>query len=275
MDNSTIMPNNSTIRESLSADFELTAVGDFAERRDVRRHAHNYAELVYILDGQCVSENGDGSKLVAEAGMAYLFPPYTEHDQRGLCETIYIGFAVPKEALPGKMLLLDLRRDPLPRRWLKDIIQLYCDHRYREVETLALTVYLHIREGMNRRQITADMPGEALIANSLIFIDNHYRRNLTAGEIARYVHCSVSTLNNCYKRRFGKSVMRYVCDFKLDIGRQLLSNDYLSIGEIAERSGFASLNYFVRAFRKRYGATPGAMRLREKQHIAAMLRPES
>ena len=268
------MQNNSTIRKCLSGDFELAAVGDFSEKRDVRRHAHNYAELVYILDGQCVSESSDGSCLVAEAGMAYLIPPYAEHDQRGLCETVYIGFVMPEEALPGKMMLLDLRHDPLPRRWLKDILQLYRDHRYQEVNSLALTVYLHIREGMNRRQISADTPEEALVGNSLIYIDNHYRKNLTADEIARYVHCSVSTLNNCYKHRFGKSVMRYVYDFKLGIGRQLLSNDYLSIGEIAERSGFASLNYFVRAFRKRYGIPPGAMRRREKQAIAARLRPQ-
>ena len=54
--------------------------------------------------------------------------------------------------------------------------------------------------------------------------------------------------------------MAYLYDFRLAIGRKLLENDYLSIKEIAARCGFADANYFIRAFRKRHGCSPGKLR---------------
>lgn len=262
---SRIMSKSSTIQEYILPQFKLETVGDFSERRDVRHHAHTYTELVYILNGQCVSDNGGNSKLPAEAGMAYLIPPGAIHNQKGFCATVFLGFSIPVEEEPDEMLLLDLRHDPWVRHWLKDLLQLYRNNRHGEVYALALAIYLHIRDSIRQQQTIPGLHPDTLLNSAIIYIDNNYSKKITAGSIARSMHCSVSTLNNCFRRYSGKSLMRYVYDFRLSIGKQLLSNDYLSIGEIAWRCGFASLNYFVRAFRQRYGIAPGEMRKQQKK----------
>lgn len=259
------MLKSSTIQEYMLPQFKLETVGDFSERRDVRHHAHTHTELVYILNGQCVSDNGGNNTLTAGAGMAYLIPPGAVHNQKGFCTTIFLGFTIPAEEEPDEMLLLDLRNDPLVRRWLEDLLQLYRNNRHGEVYALALAIYWHICDGIRQQQTILGFQQESLLNSAIIYIDNNYSKKITAGSIARSMHCSVATLNNCFRRYAGKSLMRYVYDFRLSIGKQLLSNDYLSIGEIAWRCGFSSLNYFVRAFHQRYGMTPGEMRKQQKK----------
>lgn len=254
------MKNNSTIQEFCFDRFRLIAVGGFPGGRDVRNHAHNYFEIVYVLDGKCVSRREDDQVgMSAEVGMIYFIPPHVRHEQRGSCETIYMGFEL-QNALWDKMLVLDIRQDRFMRRWMRDLLELWTLGKHETAHNLAVTIISHLFADLRRHHQLEKNTSVDRMTEALSFIDNNYWKKFTVEDLALYVHCSPSTLNNWFKSQFSKSLMRYVYDFRLSIARQMLNNDYLSLGEIAERCGFDSVNYFIRVFRKHYGITPGELR---------------
>lgn len=260
---STIMKNNSTIQEFHSSQFNLLVTGNFADRRNVKNHAHVYHEIVYILNGRCTSHcPAEQRCMTAEPGMAYFIPPHVEHDQQGLCETIFIGFEIDVQnpIIADRMLLLDLRQDVFVRRWMRDLLELWLCGKNETANFMAMTIFSHLSAAVFRQQQLEKYSGADRLSPALSYIDNNYWKNFTVEDVANYVHCSPSTINNWFKNHCGKSLMRYVYDFRLNIARQMLNNDYLSLGEIAERCGFTDTNYFIRAFRKHYNVTPGEMR---------------
>lgn len=75
------------------------------------------------------------------------------------------------------------------------------------------------------------------------------------GLSARYVHELLEET--------GLNFAEQVLELRLQLTRRLLSdriNDKLLVSEIAYSCGFSSLSYFNRAFRRRFGCTPGSTR---------------
>jgi AraC-like DNA-binding protein len=77
----------------------------------------------------------------------------------------------------------------------------------------------------------------------------------TLGITPRYVHLLLEDT--------GKSFTHHVLERRLERATALLRDPrwrYRKIADIAAEAGFADLSYFNRVFRRRYGATPSAVR---------------
>jgi AraC-like DNA-binding protein len=75
------------------------------------------------------------------------------------------------------------------------------------------------------------------------------------GVTPRYVHLLLEET--------GKSFTHHVLERRLERAAALLRDPrwrYRKIADIAAEAGFADLSYFNRTFRRRFGATPSAMR---------------
>ncbi len=75
------------------------------------------------------------------------------------------------------------------------------------------------------------------------------------GVTPRYVHLLLEDT--------GKSFTHHVLERRLERAAALLRDPrwrYRKIADIAAEAGFTDLSYFNRAFRRRFGATPSAMR---------------
>jgi AraC-like DNA-binding protein len=81
---------------------------------------------------------------------------------------------------------------------------------------------------------------------------------LSTPEVAAAVGISERQLGRAFAEA-DLTLGRYVLELRLDRGRELLASPAgaaLSIGEISARLGFSSQNYFSRAFKERFKATP-------------------
>jgi AraC-like DNA-binding protein len=90
------------------------------------------------------------------------------------------------------------------------------------------------------------------------------RESPEAEDVARALGLSVRTL----QRRLGEegeSFRDLVLDAKVDVAKQLLQHDELSIAEVATAVGFARVPAFSRAFSARTGQTPTAFRTRQRK----------
>ncbi|MBO5200146.1 MAG: helix-turn-helix transcriptional regulator [Clostridia bacterium] len=95
---------------------------------------------------------------------------------------------------------------------------------------------------------------EAIISEKL------YDMDLGVGHIARRLNVSSSYLYRCSVRRYGMGLSQYICEKKLVIAEQLLSEGSLSSTEIAGKLNFCSQSYFSLQFKKKYGLPPLAYR---------------
>ena len=94
-----------------------------------------------------------------------------------------------------------------------------------------------------------------------LYIERNIDKRLTLDLLGRVFSMSVSGLCHKFKARYGRTVIEYLIDKRLSYARmRLLSGDTAGVKEIAAGSGFDDLSYFCRAYKKKYGKTPGAER---------------
>lgn len=92
------------------------------------------------------------------------------------------------------------------------------------------------------------------------YVENHYAEKITIGEIADVVGFSESHFMRYFKETMNTSFIEYLKDYRLAMSARLLQASEASILEISQEVGFENLSYFNRAFKKRYGVTPGQFR---------------
>jgi len=117
--------------------------------------------------------------------------------------------------------------------------------------------------GVENRGSTAVYPVDpSWLADALSFIRMNVVKSLSADDVVKHVGKSYGTVENAFKRKLNSTVQKEIMLARLDAAEHLLMTSSLSISEVAERTGFASAQYFNRCFVKRYGMTPGAWKLR-------------
>ncbi len=106
---------------------------------------------------------------------------------------------------------------------------------------------------------TTDTPAigktEALVAQVLSYIGEHYAESLSLDSLSEVFYTSKYHLSHRFKEETGTSLYQYILYKRLAAARQLLI-DGVQPAEAAERSGFTDYTTFYRAFRSRYGCSP-------------------
>lgn len=94
------------------------------------------------------------------------------------------------------------------------------------------------------------------------YINSHYGEDITRANIESLVHLNVDHVNREFKRETGFSLMEYTQYYRIYMGKKMLSENKLTIGEIGSLCGYNSQSYFSEVFRKCTGMTPNEYRKR-------------
>lgn len=95
----------------------------------------------------------------------------------------------------------------------------------------------------------------------------------TLATIAETVHLSPSRLSHLFKQQTGQSPMHVLLTARLRHAAQLLEVTELSVGAVAQQSGFCSLFHFSRQFSTYYGVSPSRYRRDELSRPASLPSP--
>lgn len=79
-------------------------------------------------------------------------------------------------------------------------------------------------------------------------------------EIALTVSLSESTLQRHFKQNFGKSLYEYYLVKKMLLADELLTEQLLSVNEVADKLGYENVSSFIDVFKKHRGISPGSLR---------------
>lgn len=117
-----------------------------------------------------------------------------------------------------------------------------------------------IREMPDARSV-ADSPLKvSALRRTLEYLAKNYMENISLKTCAEELGYNEAYLSSMFKRRTGTSLHNYILDLRINQAEWLLKNEDITIAEVAEKSGFASVKTFHRQFQQKYNMSPGAYR---------------
>ena len=101
---------------------------------------------------------------------------------------------------------------------------------------------------------------ETLLRRALRLMNEHIEFRMELSEICAALQISRRRLERMFLKQTGRSPAATYLDIRLEAAREQLFYSHNAICHIAEVTGFQSDAHFCRAFRKRFGASPSAIR---------------
>jgi LacI family transcriptional regulator len=106
---------------------------------------------------------------------------------------------------------------------------------------------------------------DRLVAQATRYIREHAREGVNIADVLRHTRSSRRTLETRFRREMGRSPHAEILRVQLTLVKDLLITTDLKLQSIAERTGFSSMEYLHRVFRKQFHITPTEFRVRNRK----------
>lgn len=114
-------------------------------------------------------------------------------------------------------------------------------------------------KGRLQKLMFSDFEKKALKEAKDILMGN-YASPPTISELSKMIALNEYKLKIGFRNLYGKSIHNFVRSIRMENAKYLLENRDLSIGQIANLSGYINASHFARAFREEYGLNPNNFR---------------
>ena len=236
--------------------------------RDVPGHTRRLLDFwVFgmIVNGAIGLQVGH-ARLRLAVGDYYVLPEGIQHGglDHALFDAAFLHFVLPSAmVLPiGQEAELEIH-GKLPKELNYLDIYRFIERQYRRgtlnAEGLGIQLFAimeQIAATQHHRRPAAGASSHYLAEVILDLLQNHYREDLTAREISRRLGYSYTHLERSFSRQFGMSIHQRLLRIRIDAAAQGLQMGK-SIKEVAAEAGFRDYYYFLKAFKRVRGTTPG------------------
>lgn len=128
-------------------------------------------------------------------------------------------------------------------------------HRQIQVRIRLLQMMDLLVEYSQLEELTRNASGE-LEKEILLYIQDNYHDNIGLAELSEHFHLSEKYMSRLFSERFHMTLTQYVNYVRLRYARHLLESTDLSVTEIAMKSGYQNVSYFIRRFSSAMGESP-------------------
>lgn len=249
------------------------------------KHYHKEFEVLAVTGGRC---EFTVDRVVYEGGRGDVFfvPPYSLHE----------GFSLPGESFSYFCFAFDLsllKEDEFAHLFESghlDMRRAFC-----AAEPICGELYQIIRSIFQQSEGHGDhwdfvVRGQLLHLFGLLWQGGHirmterrsqcsgfgldvldilsgcYGQPITSADVAARLCYSQSYFCRKFKDTFSLSFQQYLSQYRLSKARLFLTQEGLTVGEIAEKVGFNSVSFFIRQFHELYGCTPGQFQKNQAAH---------
>ena len=106
--------------------------------------------------------------------------------------------------------------------------------------------------------------GRNIVEKEMVsYIQQNFTGKISLREFGEQFHLSEKYISRYFKEHFHITLSQYVAYLRLEYAKQLLQDTDISVTEVAMRSGYQNISYFIRSFKKTYGVSP--LKYRKKQ----------
>lgn len=245
---------------------------------DAWRH-HNY--IIYVVDGHKIWHTAHGSYDLHKDSCVFIRRGANVVERFVDAGLSLVMFFVPDEFIcevlktkstpiqkPGKKYepVIPIENDVVIQAFFKSMLPYFVSTRHPDQSLLALK----FRELI---LATADNPANSELLSYFSFLlqepqtvslrrimEDNFCFNLKMEDFARLCSRSLSAFKRDFERLYETSPGRWLMEKRLNHALHLITNFGKTVSESAFESGFESPSHFSRAFRQRFGVSPGAMR---------------
>ena len=250
----------------------------------LNQHPHKYAELMIVLEGQVVDVI-DGQEHYAEAGDVYVLYPGMLHEQRDargyryaifkFDYDVWIAEAGDLRRLPGFHLLFSMESGSTLRAVadaatlaavepLIGLMEREMENGTPESEAVVKHLFM-AAVAILCRSCQPSLPARRLhrqvVAEALGYMETHYAETVTLDDLARVTGYSRRHFTRLFREAVRCSAMEYLTELRLNAACRLLEQN-APLTAVAATCGFSDASALCRAFRRRFGVTPKAFRLK-------------
>ncbi len=102
---------------------------------------------------------------------------------------------------------------------------------------------------------------DSVLGKCCLYLEENYAENISLDFLANKFHITKQGLIYKFKKGYNKTPIAYLNEIRIDNSKKLLMNTDYSIGQIAEKCGFANMYYFSNSFKKNVGISPQKFRM--------------
>ena len=227
------------------------------------RERHSDA-FVYVISGSCTYRFEDQTEFTAKAGDVFYLPyrsSYTMYIHDSNYRFIFCDFEFAEPGEKQSALYSNQAQKNADRLFTKLLNRYNApDHNaYTECMSILYGIYSILQQERQKSYLGKSKEDNAARAKQ--FIDEGFAEpSLGVFAIAEKIGISEVYLRKLFKARYGISPSQYLLSVRLRNSQKLMQYPFLTLRECALQSGFSSLQYFCRTFKKEIGIPPGEYR---------------
>ena len=101
---------------------------------------------------------------------------------------------------------------------------------------------------------------ERVINGITRFMQEHLAEEISLSALSEEFHMNPQYISQLFKNEIGVGFLAYLTSIRMEKAKKLLLSTSLSIGEVAEQSGYGDYRVFTKVFKKSEGITPSQYR---------------
>ncbi len=258
----------------------------YCKKFDFQGESHDFWELVYI-DAGVAGVTAEDREYTLKQGQVIFHKPNEYHSIStvdGFANSVIIGFGSKSKLMDffkDKILTLNAYEKSLLSAIIEEGAKAYGDTMSevicpslpenksdtigsdqiikQNLELLLLSLIKNNQSVKTQKNLPEPVRyehSENLVQGIKSYVEDNLYGNITLDDIANEFYFSKTYVKTVFRRKTGKSIIKYVIELKIEEGKKLISQGRYSITEIAYKLGFSSLHYFSRLFKLYTRMTP-------------------
>ncbi len=237
---------------------------DKLQQENIQNKSHRRVIIIFNLETSgCV--HLDNLEIELHPQHALVIPPYQFHHFSNLQQT-KINWLICSFEMSSPSFIEPLRNRVIPVSdrtlgCVTNALDIYTNNQddsfmIDEIQSLLLTTIVRLKQDA----VPENAPF-AITNNDVVSRVNHLLAEapntaLSIQHIAESFSLSASRMRAIFSEAAGMSLGQYILNFKIHTAMALLSDTMFSVSEVAQQSGFSSIQAFSRTFKDKIGQSP-------------------
>jgi AraC-like DNA-binding protein len=133
-------------------------------------------------------------------------------------------------------------------------------NRHARAIPLITALLYQVIEEVERDNSAVKTKSEKTLKNIIEYTQQYYHLPINRASVSTELNLNPSSLSRIFTENTGQNFNSYLNELRMTKAEFILKNYDLAVEKIADQCGFTSAGYFIKAFKKHFGVTPGAFR---------------
>ena len=133
-----------------------------------------------------------------------------------------------------------------------------------KIQSLLLDIIIHQVEGLFAENAQGELISKKIYFDKIQevkrIIDQDLSLNYNLSELAKAVGTNEQYLKKYFKQQYGKTVMGYITEQKMELAKKLILAGEHRISDVARLTGYKHSTHFTTAFKKYFGFIPNSLK---------------